>query len=56
MSSFPTVKVAVIQAAPVLFDRAATVTKTINLIRNGASQGAQLLLFPEALIPPIRED
>ena len=51
MSSFPTVKVAVIQAAPVLFDRAATVTKTINLIRNGASQGAQLLLFPEAFIP-----
>ncbi|MFN2124595.1 MAG: carbon-nitrogen hydrolase family protein [Candidatus Promineifilaceae bacterium] len=51
MSSFPTVKVAVIQAAPVLFDRAATVTKTTSLIRDGASQGAQLLLFPEAFIP-----
>ena len=51
MSSFPTVKVAVIQATPVLFDRAATVTKTTSLIRDGASQGAQLLLFPEAFIP-----
>ena len=51
MSGFPTVKVAVIQAAPVLFDRAATITKTISLIRDGASQGAQLLLFPEAFIP-----
>jgi nitrilase len=45
------VKVAVLQTASVLFDRAATVEKTCQLIRETAVDGAQLLLFPEALIP-----
>ena len=45
------VKVAVIQAAPFLFDREATVVKTGRLIREAAAEGAQLLLFPEAFIP-----
>lgn len=44
-------KVAVIQAAPVLFDREATVEKTCNLIREASSKGAELILFPEAFIP-----
>ncbi len=44
-------KAAVIQAAPVLFDRAATLSKAISLIHAAASQGARLLLFPEAYIP-----
>ena len=48
---FPNVKVAVIQAAPVLFDREATVEKACRLIAEAAGQGAQLLLFPEAFIP-----
>ena len=43
--------VAVVQAAPVLFDREATVEKTCRLIREAATQGAQLVLFPEAFIP-----
>ena len=45
------VKAAVIQAAPVLFDRDATVAKACRLIREGGANGAQLLLFPEAFIP-----
>jgi len=45
------VRVAVIQAAPVLFDRDATVDKVCGLIAQTATQGAELLVFPEALIP-----
>lgn len=48
---FPTVKVAVIQAAPVLFDREASVDKACQLTHEAAAQGAQLVLFPEAFIP-----
>lgn len=43
--------VAVVQAAPVLFDRKGTVEKTVRLIEETAQQGAQLILFPEAFIP-----
>jgi nitrilase len=49
--NFPTVKVAVIQAAPVLFDREASVDKACQLTHEAAAQGAQLVLFPEAFIP-----
>ena len=45
------VKAAVVQAAPVLFDRDATVEKTCQLTRDAAEQGARLILFPEAFIP-----
>ena len=45
------IKVAVVQAAPVLFDREATVEKACGLIEQAAEQGAALILFPEAFIP-----
>ena len=45
------IKVAVVQAAPILFDREATVAKACQLIHEAAGQGAQLVLFPEAFIP-----
>jgi nitrilase len=48
---FPHVKVAVVQAAPVLFDRAATLRKVERLVREVADEGAQLALFPEAFVP-----
>jgi len=48
---FPLVKAAVVQAAPVLFDREATVAKACRLIEEAAMEGAQLVLFPEAFIP-----
>lgn len=45
------VKVAVVQAAPVLFEREATVVKACQLIHEAAAQGAKFVLFPEAFIP-----
>jgi len=49
--SFPKVKVAVVQAAPVLFDRQGSLEKTCRLTAEAAAQGAQVILFPEAFIP-----
>ena len=51
IDSFSRVKVAVIQAAPILFYREATVEKACTLAKEAASEGARLLLFPEAFIP-----
>lgn len=48
---FPQVKAAVVQAAPCLFDRDATLAKTRRLTLEAAAQGADLVLFPEAFIP-----
>ena len=45
------VKVAVVQASPILFNRDATVAKTHELIGSASAQGAKLILFPEAFIP-----
>ena len=50
-NQFPQIKVAVVQAAPVLFNREATLEKTCQLTADAATQGAQLVLFPEAFIP-----
>ena len=50
--NFPKVKVAVIQAAPALFNREASVEKACRLTQEAASQGAWLaILFPEAFVP-----
>lgn len=45
------VKVAVVQAAPILFDCQATTDKACRLIHEAARQGARLALLPEAFIP-----
>jgi nitrilase len=47
----PKAKVAVVQAAPILFNREATVAKASRLIQEAAAQHANLILFPEAFIP-----
>jgi nitrilase len=44
------VKVAVVQAAPVVFNREHTLGKVYALAREAAVQGAQLVLFPEAFV------
>jgi nitrilase len=44
-------RVAVVQAAPVLFNRDATVKKAGQLIQDAAEEGANFILFPEAYIP-----
>ena len=49
--TFPHVHVAVVQTAPILFNREATVEKACRLIAEAAAQGAQLILFPEAFVP-----
>jgi len=49
--SFPVVRAAVVQAAPVLFDREATVEKALRLISEVSENGSKLILFPEAFIP-----
>ena len=49
--SLPTVKVAVVQSAPVLFDRAATLDKIDRLMEEIKPQHPNLILFPESYIP-----
>jgi len=48
---FQQVRVAVVQAAPLLFNREATIEKVCQLTAKAAGQGAQLILFPEAFVP-----
>ena len=45
------VRVAVVQAAPVLMDKKATLEKSVALIDDAAEKGAKIVLFPEAFIP-----
>jgi nitrilase len=45
------VRVACVQAEPVVFDRAATIAKLAELGREAAAGGAQLALFPETFVP-----
>ncbi|MPL68026.1 Nitrilase [bioreactor metagenome] len=51
MTQEKSVRVAVVQTAPVIMDREATVKKTVELALEAASKGAKIVLFPEALIP-----
>jgi nitrilase len=46
----PTLRAAVVQAAPVVFDRDATVQKVSTLTTGAAAQGASLVVFPEAFV------
>lgn len=48
---YPQLKVAAVQAAPVLLDREATVAKTCHLIEEAGDAGAQVIGFPECYIP-----
>jgi nitrilase len=45
------VTVACVQAEPVVLDRDATIDKLERLTAEAASQGAQLVVFPEAFVP-----
>ncbi len=44
-------RVAVVQAAPVFLDLAATIDKACGLIETAATGGAELVVFPEAFVP-----
>ncbi len=45
------VKVAVVQASPVLFDKKNTILKAIELIKKAGDAGAKIIVFPEVYIP-----
>jgi nitrilase len=45
------VKVACVQAEPVVLDKAATIDKLEGLVADAAGEGARLALFPETFIP-----
>ncbi len=51
MSSFPTVRIAAIQATPVILDAEATVEKTVRLLNEAADEGVQLAVLPETFVP-----
>jgi nitrilase len=51
MTSPANIKVAVTQAEPIWLDLQSTVTKTITLIKEAASNNAILITFPECWIP-----
>ena len=46
-----TCNIAVVQAAPVLFDKKACTDKTIRFIGEAAQKQAELIVFPELFIP-----
>src|SRR5919106_6427882 len=46
-----TVRVAAIQATPVIMDAEATVAKVGALLGDAAAQGAELAVFPETFVP-----
>ena len=50
MSELPVVRVAAVQATPVILDLEGSVAKAIGLIADAAGQGAQLAVFPEAFL------
>jgi nitrilase len=51
MTAFPTVRVAAVQATPVILDAEGTTAKTVGLLADAAAQGADLVVFPETFIP-----
>lgn len=44
-------RVALVQATPVMFDKDATIDKVCAQIREAGQNGAELIVFPESLIP-----
>src|SRR3954470_7653478 len=50
MSELGTVRVAAIQATPVILDAAATVDKAVRLVGEAAAEGARLVVLPETFV------
>ncbi len=50
MPVFETIKVAAVQACPVILDADATIDKALGLLHEVADQGAQLAVFPETFV------
>ena len=50
MTAFPTVRVAAVQATPVILDAEASVAKAVALLGEAAEAGAQLAVLPETFV------
>jgi predicted amidohydrolase len=50
VTEFPTVRVAAIQATPVVLDAGATVDKAVRLLHEAADAGARLAVLPECFV------
>ena len=50
MPIFETVRVAAVQATPVILDADATIDKAVRLLHEAADEGAQLAVFPETFV------
>jgi predicted amidohydrolase len=48
--TYPSLKVAAVQASPVFLDRAATVEKACRLIEQAGDEGARVVVFPECFV------
>ncbi len=51
MKDLQNCRVAVVQAAPVLFDKEKTVAKAVSLIQEAGEHGADVVVFPESFVP-----
>jgi nitrilase len=51
VTTFPTVRVAAIQATPIILDAEATVEKAERLLHEAADDGVQLAVLPETFVP-----
>jgi nitrilase len=51
VTDFPTVRVAAIQATPVVLDGQATVDKAVRLLHEAADAGVRLAVLPECFVP-----
>jgi nitrilase len=51
VTSFPTVRVAAIQATPVILDAQASVEKAVGLLGEAAADGADVAALPEVFVP-----
>ena len=50
MAVFETVKVAAVQASPIILDAEATIEKALGLLHQAADEGVQLAVFPETFV------
>ena len=51
MPELRSVRVAAIQATPVVLDAEATIAKTVELFEQAAAQGVELAVLPETFVP-----